>query len=613
MKKIKLIIALCALVSLNAVSQPWVTTQFTSQDYFLSSGSVCTATRGIMMAGYSKTYSATNSSFRINRTDTGGTITGLAAVFSRTYTVNHATASCVGPTTVATTCKGVSLIETALTFPSRPYALAGATDKGAFFTSLLFSGAPHTTTGFYRFPSGSFGITQPLIVESTAGLQYFICGSYSIATAGAFMYVLKVDGDGVILNSNTYQIASGKELIPRDMIVSPYTPNGTNELIVVGKAHDFSGNNGSPNNKAFFMRLKQSDITTISCSLYGQLSTYANPNDWFSAVTVANSSTGGDGFVVAGHSDSINTAPVWVEKLSRTGTPTWSHLFNPHYDNSQSVDPVGVIERYSTHYSSYMYYAATTSSTGMVVLKLDDNGDSYTSTTPVDNASEFKYQANTGNFPTTVDLSYLNNGGSHDQGIHVFGYYDNTNGQMFLATAPFNGFINSTAPPCDNSATNTITSQSSGPIRSGTVGITMTSGLTKCSIFSITSGTVAVLTNTYCANHFTIAGQISMNKESLTSLTELKEMNDFFNIYPNPANEKIQIEFKAPQKASLEIKLLDVLGRFIANLPVPESITEGKQSFEIDLGKFALKNGIYFLSTNLNGKEYRQKLIYNQD
>jgi len=69
--------------------------------------------------------------------------------------------------------------------------------------------------------------------------------------------------------------------------------------------------------------------------------------------------------------------------------------------------------------------------------------------------------------------------------------------------------------------------------------------------------------------------------------------NEEINIYPNPANSKIYIE----SKSVIEVKLFDLLGN--------EIITTKEK--EIDVSN--LREGIYFIQVNTNGRIYTKKII----
>ncbi len=83
------------------------------------------------------------------------------------------------------------------------------------------------------------------------------------------------------------------------------------------------------------------------------------------------------------------------------------------------------------------------------------------------------------------------------------------------------------------------------------------------------------------------------------------ENNIVFNIYPNPAIDKVQLDFKSDLDEIVVITVMDVNGKLVKHLIDPQM--NGK-SFEIDIRD--LKNGLYFIDiTDINGVSASRKFL----
>ena len=87
--------------------------------------------------------------------------------------------------------------------------------------------------------------------------------------------------------------------------------------------------------------------------------------------------------------------------------------------------------------------------------------------------------------------------------------------------------------------------------------------------------------------------------ENSTTITE--NSNHFFSIYPNPANEKLNIDFSSTiDLENTTIYVTNMLGKKVIEL-------NNFNTNSIDIS--SLDNGIYFLNTNLNGKKITEKFV----
>ena len=90
--------------------------------------------------------------------------------------------------------------------------------------------------------------------------------------------------------------------------------------------------------------------------------------------------------------------------------------------------------------------------------------------------------------------------------------------------------------------------------------------------------------------------------------TGINDNNNFIKevaIFPNPANEKINLSFIIQENANLNIDILDLTGRLICNV-LNEKIQPGKYTKNINT--YSLSKGSYFIKINANGIISQQKL-----
>jgi hypothetical protein len=384
------------------------------------------------------------------------------------------------------------------------------------------------------------------------------------------------------------------------MIQSPYL----NEVIIVGRANPFSSGITGFGNKPFFLRLNATNLTNVSCTLYGQT---VNPlMEYFTAVNVASSTNGGsNGFVVAGYSDYVSGKPVWVAKLDQSGNFIWNKVYQAVSDIKPV--PVAIIERVGGNYA-FNYFAACTSTAGMMVLKFEDNGNRFAPSGANINDLWNEFNYNLQGTPAAASAISYKQAGSSDVGIHVYGTAPNSH---YFAEAAFNGF-NMVNPcpgtPCSSSYTTNMISDSPGPITSGTVGIVTTTSLTPCTVFTITSGSVTTAPTPYSFTA-TLPSQGSLARGVQTQLTREAE-NDQLSIYPNPVTGVAKINYNYKGNKTLVFQLYNSLGQIVTTInKTPNENTQ----FEIDFTKLNIESGVYFIKANFGEVNYRKEIIYTKN
>ncbi len=84
--------------------------------------------------------------------------------------------------------------------------------------------------------------------------------------------------------------------------------------------------------------------------------------------------------------------------------------------------------------------------------------------------------------------------------------------------------------------------------------------------------------------------------------------NEELEIFPNPAHDLINISFELLSKSDIEIEIYDIAGIKVANKTIL-SRTPGTVNIKMNLRKFNLSNGIYFIKIISANQQITKKLI----
>ena len=93
------------------------------------------------------------------------------------------------------------------------------------------------------------------------------------------------------------------------------------------------------------------------------------------------------------------------------------------------------------------------------------------------------------------------------------------------------------------------------------------------------------------------------NLENKNSGSNNSILTDFIKIYPNPANNKLNIDLSFPSETKIKITLCDIMGNNIKT--IDESYCSIKH---IESNVFDLSNGIYLLKIELPNKTIIKKI-----
>lgn len=128
------------------------------------------------------------------------------------------------------------------------------------------------------------------------------------------------------------------------------------------------------------------------------------------------------------------------------------------------------------------------------------------------------------------------------------------------------------------------------------------------SISSLSSATnilfrLRLVTESGSSNNFYID---DINLSTTTSIKNNNAALSNLSLYPNPANEKVFLNFDLTDHKNIEIIIYDVLGKSVKKLS-SQNYNSGYNQIEIPVSD--LSKGIYFLSMNVNGQITTNKIV----
>lgn len=100
--------------------------------------------------------------------------------------------------------------------------------------------------------------------------------------------------------------------------------------------------------------------------------------------------------------------------------------------------------------------------------------------------------------------------------------------------------------------------------------------------------------------------RIYIEIDSTTSLQKVNEEFTFFDVFPNPANNKVFVQFQLKQDADIRLSLFDVNGKELIN-STKAKCKKGKAQHIIDVAE--LPNGIYIIKCISNNSSINRKVI----
>ncbi len=92
------------------------------------------------------------------------------------------------------------------------------------------------------------------------------------------------------------------------------------------------------------------------------------------------------------------------------------------------------------------------------------------------------------------------------------------------------------------------------------------------------------------------------------SEAEVMEASGLMSLYPNPARDKVMIDYLASEEGLIQVQVIDAMGRNV--LTRQQSVVEGPATYGLPLP--ALAKGVYVLTITDGDKRYQQRLMIEQ-
>ncbi len=97
-----------------------------------------------------------------------------------------------------------------------------------------------------------------------------------------------------------------------------------------------------------------------------------------------------------------------------------------------------------------------------------------------------------------------------------------------------------------------------------------------------------------------------------TGVDNLLYNNLNMNVAPNPFNHEAKINFTLVQDATVNVEILDVLGRNIKTLINKQFLNSGSQEITFSNQSGEFQNGIYFVKLSVNGMQKVERIVFTK-
>lgn len=591
MKK-HLTILLLALFSKGMVAQFVYSTVWSdfSPTYTLTSGFSTTTSPGYIWCGYHPQLNLGNYPWwpqNLNIMIRGYGVSSLWASY-KLYEGNST--NCTGPLTQILNGRGVSMVEVSYQFangqvPVGPvrYAMAGAYDKGCYFLGVTSVGTPSAAM-LYPFPAPQAPNQslpgKPVLVQDNSSTDFYIAGSFNGA-----LYLLRVDINGNLIWSRNYSLNG--DASSRDLLIYP---GPSPKLLVAGTVQNALGDQDG-----FLMTIDPANGNANNLREFG------NPgfNDGFNTIMLAApSGPGAPLHLICGGftQNSQSVSESWLLETDLSGNVYWTSRPQPASGLNYAI--VDILCRENT-WQVFEYYALVHSASGMVVLKLDVNGQAF-QPSPLAPNNEYVYNlpGTTPSLPAAISMVNSPTNGPN-LGIQVFGTANNisTAATSHVVEAYFNGV---------NGCYNILQLQNNPqahPVNSVPAAYLNSQGLTACSNFSAAVLYPGGAMNFVCPGYY-VNGDNSRN--IATQLREMAAEGGQISLQPNPASDRTELIFSAGSEDLAELVISDLLGHTLQHKTIPCTYS-GTYREPINLTDF--KRGVYFIDLYLNGTKQQNKLV----
>lgn len=429
------------------------------------------------------------------------------------------------------------------------YIITGYTDisNPSHNTCLIKTDANGNLVWAKKFGSLLGGYSEGKCVKQTSDSGYIITGYIKDTSVsnGTGIFLLKTDSNGTIQWKKVLFDSSGNE----DGLSLAITADGS--YIITGYTYSY-GAGGA-------------DVCLIKTDNNGTVlwaKTYGGVND-----DIGNSvqQTTDGGYIITGKTESFGSSgsDVYLIKTDSSGVSLWTKTYGGTsadfgYSVKQTIDGGYIVigSTYSFGAGNYDVYLIKTNSTGVIVWTKSFGTVSY----------EHGYFVQ-----QTIDSGYI-----------IVGIMNPINPDVYLIKTDANG----------NSGCNQGSPMS---ISNSVVSIATSLSI----VSSAQSGTTGVCTPILGSGGTTTTSCFSTSISETTS-------NMIFNIYPNPAQSQITIEFDLAETKNTFIEIKNILGQTIKTIS-NYAFVRGNNKIEIDISEFS--KGLYFVQLQSENRITSKKII----
>ncbi|CAN5553588.1 hypothetical protein BH11BAC2_BH11BAC2_12590 [soil metagenome] len=111
-------------------------------------------------------------------------------------------------------------------------------------------------------------------------------------------------------------------------------------------------------------------------------------------------------------------------------------------------------------------------------------------------------------------------------------------------------------------------------------------------------------TQSFSTSDTTLMRDSILSLLTATGINETQEAKNSFQVYPNPANEKVNISLNVKERSAVKIELTDISGKVILVILNDQKIGIINQEFNSSV----LANGVYLIKLTVNGSITTEKL-----
>lgn len=104
-----------------------------------------------------------------------------------------------------------------------------------------------------------------------------------------------------------------------------------------------------------------------------------------------------------------------------------------------------------------------------------------------------------------------------------------------------------------------------------------------------------------------IVDSVKVYPLSAVKVNEIDAKDFSLNVYPNPAQSQLNIDFNLKEEADVQIKLYDVIGKEMKSIINNNHFSSGNYSFRASIDDLA--SGIYFIKLNINQRAINIKIV----